>query len=504
MPMLGLYSWPGKSVWSSTPKLRLPVSSNWLRETSTMSSAVSRNSCASSPRSVTLTPIGSPLRIPNSAMVRFEVVRTDCWPVIASMISSASARGSPPCPTPMWTTTFSRYGSRISWAALSASLIRITRRLGVVAGEVLVDDDEVLLDRLVPVVVVADEHGVRSRAERHVDVVDLADAAGVLAGDGGDERALFVLEVSDDVLGLVVDDDRVFGVVRRVRVDEHVRAVVERQLNGAAGDDRLVRDLPEPAARGLLVDGGQRKPTALVGEDAEELPALGERQDVEHPDRTLLVRDRVPVDEDRVVVQRVARLLRRVDVTEHVPQQDDERNARLTVRAGAGLDGERVGLALDRPGVRYCQSLLMSRHSLSSWSRASRRSSSRSRSVTRTLLAGIGRGTSSPSAFSTVTSSTVIRSADRSTASTSASVPAASPRSTSTVSPALTRTFRCPYSSRRSSVRVARTWFCRSWSGAVSDRFRCLRGCFVMIRRSSSRSRRCCRIVRRPRERRGP
>jgi hypothetical protein len=128
---------------------------------------------------------------------------------------------------------------------------------------------------------------------------------------------------------------------------------VERQLRDAAGDDGLVRDLPEPAARGVLVDGGQREPTALVGEDAEVLPALGERQDVEHPDRTLFVRDGVPVDEDRVVVQRVARLLRRVDVAEHVPQQDDERNARLAVRARARLHGERVRLALDRPGVRY-------------------------------------------------------------------------------------------------------------------------------------------------------
>jgi len=48
-----------------------------------------------------------------------------------------------------------------------------------------------------------------------------------LAGDGGDQGALFVLEVGDDILRLVVNDDRVFRVVLGVGVHEDIRPVVE-------------------------------------------------------------------------------------------------------------------------------------------------------------------------------------------------------------------------------------------------------------------------------------
>src|SRR6056297_3073605 len=197
--MLGSYSWLGNSVCSSTPKLKLPVSSNWLSASSASGSAVSRNSSATSSRNVTFAPMGSPWRMSNSPTVRFARVRTGLWPVISPMMSSALARSWPPWPIPMWTTTFSMLGSRISWkSAESVSLLIIITR------EVLVDDDDVLLDRLEALVfVLFDEDVVLGRAGRHLNLVDRADLARVGAIDGGDQRALFVLEVGDDVARFV-------------------------------------------------------------------------------------------------------------------------------------------------------------------------------------------------------------------------------------------------------------------------------------------------------------
>jgi hypothetical protein len=78
-------------------------------------------------------------------------------------------------------------------------------------------------------------------------------------------------------------------------------------------------DLPQLGLRRVRVDGSQREPTALAGEHPVELLALVEGQDVEHPDRALLVVDRVAVDDDVVLVERVPGLLAAVDVAEHVP-----------------------------------------------------------------------------------------------------------------------------------------------------------------------------------------
>src|SRR6056297_1696727 len=69
----------------------------------------------------------------------------------------------------------------------------------------------------------------------------------------------------------------------------------------------------------------------------------------------------------------------------------------------------------------------------------------------------------------------------RSTLTTSPSSPAWSPRWTTTVSPALTRTLRWSYSSRSSGDSGALTCSCRSWSDAFAAAFRCLCGCRVML-----------------------
>src|SRR6056297_948130 len=462
--MLGSYSWLGNSVCSSTPKLKLPVSSNWLSASSASGSAVSRNSAAASSRSVTFAPMGSPWRMSNSPTVRFAFVRTGLWPVISPMMSSALARSRPPWPIPMWTTTFSMLGSRISWkSAESASLLIVITR------EVLVDDDDVLFDRLEALaLVLRDEDVVLGRARRDLNLVDGADFARVGAVDGRDECALFVLEVGDDVAALVVDDDGVAaGVVVGVLDDERL-TVVERELDVATGDVGLVDDLPELGLGGVGLDGRQRQAAALAGEDAVVLLALGEGEDVEHPDGPFLVGDRLPVDEDVVLVERVARFLAVVGVAQHVPQDDEQGDPRLTMRAGAGLHRERCRLALYGPTVGDREALLVVTHAESSSDsrRDSRSSSSRSRSVTRTFEVSSGRGTSSPSVVSRVTSSTWMTASCRSTVRTSPSSPASSPRSTSTVSPELTRTLRWPYSSRSSADSVARTCLCRSWSGA--------------------------------------
>src|SRR6056297_2858864 len=465
--MLGSYSWLGNSVCSSTPKLKFPVSSNCVSESSASGSAVCRNSWASSSRSVTFAPMGSPSRMSNSPTVRFAFVRTGVWPVISVMMSSALARSRPPWPIPMWTTTFSMLGSRISWkSAESASLLIVITR------EVLVDDDDVLFDRLEALaLVLRDEDVVLGRARRDLNLVDGADFARVGAVDGGDQRALFVLEVGDDVARLVVDDDGVAAGVLVAVLDDERLTVVEAELDVATGDVGLVDDLPELGLGGVGLDGRQRQPSALAGEDAVVLLALGEGHDVEHTDGPFLVGDRLPVDQDVVLVERVARFLAVVGVAQHVPQDDEEGDPRLTVRAGTGLDRKRCRLALDGPAVWHRQALLMVTHAVSSSDsrRASRRSSSVFRSVTRTFEVSSGRGTSSPSVVSRVTSSTWM------TASC-----------TSTVSPALTRTLRWPYSSRRSADSVARTCLCRSCSGASRVLVRCLSGCCVIVTLSSS------------------
>jgi len=107
------------------------------------------------------------------------------------------------------------------------------------------------------------------------------------------------------------------------------------------------------------------------------------------------------------------------------------------VRAGAGLDGERVRLSLDRPGVRNRQSLLMSRHSLSPGA-APPGARPEVQFGHPDVARRDGTGTSSPVRLDGDVLD-VDGSADRSTEMTSASRAGASPRSTSTVSPALTR-----------------------------------------------------------------
>ncbi len=96
----------------------------------------------------------------------------------------------------------------------------------------------------------------------------------MVALDGGDERTFLVGEVCDDRFVLVVDDDGVVCAVGWV-VDDDVRPIVKRKLGVAAGDLAFAVDLAEATPGGLLVDFGQREPTALVGEDTVVLLSSG-------------------------------------------------------------------------------------------------------------------------------------------------------------------------------------------------------------------------------------
>ncbi len=128
---------------------------------------------------------------------------------------------------------------------------------------------------------------------------------------------------------------------------------MERQLYVTARDVAFLDNLAEFAPRRVRIDGGQCQPATLVGEHAVVLLALPEGKDVEHPDGPFLVVDGRAVDDDVVLVQRVAGFLPVVDVAEHVPEHDDERDARLAVWPRVCLDGELLRLALDGPAFRY-------------------------------------------------------------------------------------------------------------------------------------------------------